>query len=166
MIKKIKRYFSNMVFNLGYVLYFLKKALKSSKQASDVEINSYDPKKKFRWILIIPGLHSFVLKSCTRPIVYKSSWKYKELNTAGSLQIETYDPIAPSAAQQFWTLLKNEKCFDFTLQLLDGLGNEVERWEFKQGDLTQVNFGDLDYSKRESVVIQANIQYQSVELIF
>jgi hypothetical protein len=175
----MKNYLKRMIFNLGYVVYFLKLAFFGNKKNKlqipafdkkveqpldpNLLINSYAPKRKFRWILSIPGIDSFVIKSCNRPRIYLDYGL--KLIKSGTVVVKTYDPISPSAAHRFWKLLHNDKAFNFSLKLLDNIGNVVERWDFKQGMLTSVDFGTLDYSSADVITIKAKIHFSDVDLV-
>ena len=77
--------------------------------------NTYEAKRKFRWILQIDGVDAFVLKTCQRPqqtfeetvIDYINTKRYLSGKGAWNpISITMNDPIAPSAAQK---VMNNEK---------------------------------------------------------
>ena len=68
--------------------------------------NRYESKRKFRWLLAIDGIDSFLVKGTARPQIEISSQEIHWINTvryvAGKakfqpISITLYDPIAPLA---------------------------------------------------------------------
>ncbi len=150
--------------------------------------NRYEPKRKFRWILAIDGIDSFLVKGTARPQIEIASQEINWINTvryvAGkakfqSMQITLYDPIAPSGAQQVmeWIRTHYESVSgragyaDFykrnlQLKLLDPIGTVVEHWDIFGAQITSAQFNDLDYGTEEPVEIQLTIQPENCVLQF
>ena len=75
----------------------------------DMLPNTFEPKRKNRWIFALDGADSFLIKTASRPtmsfdeqtISYMNSKRYLAgLGTWGDLSLTLHDPIAPSGAQQ------------------------------------------------------------------
>ena len=79
--------------------------------------------------------------------------------TFNTISLTLHDPIAPSGAQQVmeWIRTHAESVSgragyadfykrDMQLKLLDPVGTVVELWDLKGCFLTDVNYGNLDYS--------------------
>jgi hypothetical protein len=130
--------------------------------------NKFEPKRKFRWVLMIEGIDAFLVKSTDRPSFTIAEEMIPFINSkryiAGRLTFNTislmlHDPIAPSGAQQVmeWIRTHAESVSgragyadfykrDLQLKLLDPVGTVVELWDMKGCFLTDANFGSLDYS--------------------
>ena len=131
----------------------------------------FEPLRKNRWILRFPtdlGISEWMLSSAQRPRIQQGSTEIQFLNTstwvAGryiweALQITLRDPIAPSASQAImeWVRLCSESVTgrqgyaagykrDVELEMLDPTGVCVQKWILKNAWLSNVNFGDLNYT--------------------
>lgn len=51
---------------------------------------------------------------------------------------------------------------DGTLVLYDGCGKGMEQWQLQQVWPTAINFGELDYSSSEEVIIELTLRYNKV----
>lgn len=145
--------------------------------------NTYEPKRKFRWILQIDGIDAFVCKTASRPqmtfeetvIDYINTKRYLAGKMAYSpMTITLHDPIAPSAALKVmeWVRLCYEVLTgrmgyasfykkDITLKLLDPQGAVVEHWDLRGAWVQDSNFGDLDYASSDNVEINCVLRYDS-----
>ena len=150
--------------------------------------NTYEPKRKFRWILQVDGIDAFVLKTAQRPqqtfeetvIDYVNTKRY--VSGKGSwnpITITMHDPIAPSAAQKVmnWVRLNFEPLTgrmgyatqykkDFSLKVLDPAGVVVELWDLVGAWVQDSNFGDLDYATSDNLEITAVIRFDNAVLQF
>lgn len=146
--------------------------------------NTYEPKRKFRWLLQIDGIDAFTLKTAARPqatfeetvIDYINTKRYVAGKMAYSpINITLHDPIAPSAALKVMQWIR--LCYevqtgrmgyatfykkDITLKLLDPQGAVVDQWDIKGCWVQESNFGDLDYASSDNVEISAVLRYDSV----
>lgn len=149
-------------------------------ETSQLIANTYEPKRQFRWILEIDGIDAFTAITAARPskefestvidyvnqkryLAGKGEWK--------EIEITLHDPIAPSAAQKVtqWLRLVHDDPTgrmgyaemykkNFSLKLLDGLGNVVEKWTFIGAFPLSVDFGSLDYASSDTVQITVSIR--------
>lgn len=148
--------------------------------------NMYEPKRKFRWILEIEGVESFVMKTAARPQAQFEETQIDYINTRWWLSgkqswqpisITLHDPIAPSGAQMCmnWLRLNYENLTgrmgyatvykkDITLKMLDPQGAVVEHWDLKGAWPTDYNWGDLDYATSDNVEISLTIRFDNAVL--
>ncbi len=151
--------------------------------------NKFEPKRKFRWVLAIEGIDSFLMKTAKRPTYTIKDTEFKYINsvryiagrqTFEPIDVELYDPIAPSGAQQVmeWIRTHYESVSgragyadfykrDIQLKMLDPIGTVVELWDLKGCFLTKVDFKDLDYNDDgEPMTISLSIKYDNCVLQF
>jgi hypothetical protein len=148
--------------------------------------NTYEPKRKFRWILQIRGIDAYTLKTAARPQLtfdevvmdYINTKRYVSgKQTWGPIAITTHDPIAPSAAQKVmdWVRLNYEPLTgrmgyatfykqDIVLKLLDPQGTVVEYWDIIGAWPQDVNFGDLDYATSDNTEISFTLRFDNAIL--
>lgn len=147
--------------------------------------STYEPKRKFRWIMEIDGIDAFTLKTGGRPQVTFEETQIDYINTkryvAGKssfspLNITLQDPIAPSAATKAmnWVRLCYESITgrmgyasfykkDFVIKVLDPQGAVIERWDVKGAWCQDVNFGDLDMASSDVLEVNLVIRYDLFE---
>jgi hypothetical protein len=150
--------------------------------------NTYEPKRKFRWVLQIDGIDAFVLKTAARPqqtfeetvIDFINTKRYVSGKGAWNpIAITMHDPIAPSAAQKImdWVRLNYEPLTgrmgyasfykkDLQLKLLDPQGTVVELWDIKGAWPQDINFGDLDYATSDNAEIAYTLRFDNATLQF
>lgn len=145
--------------------------------------NTYEPKRKFRWLLQIDGLDAFVVKTAARPqmtfeetvIDYINTKRYVAGKMAYSpINVTLHDPVAPSAALKVMTWIR--LCYevltgrmgyaafykkDIALKLLDPQGAVVEHWDLRGAWVQDNNMGDLDYASSDNVEIAIVLRYDS-----
>lgn len=148
--------------------------------------NTYEPKRKFRWILQIDGLDAYVMKTAARPqmtfeetvIDYINTKRYVSGKGAWSpISVTMHDPIAPSAAQKImdWLRLNYEPLTgrmgyasfykkDITLKLLDPQGTVVEFWDLKGAWPQDINWGDLDFASSDNAEIAFMLRFDNATL--
>lgn len=153
---------------------------------TDMLPNKFEPKRKFRWVLAIEGIDSFLLKSANRPsfeisetpIPYINSTRYiAGKQTFGDLSVTLHDPIAPSGAQQVmeWIRTHAESVSgragyadfykrDIQLKMLDPVGTVVELWDIKGAFIKSANFGDLSYDTEDPTDIQLQLRFDNCVL--
>lgn len=148
--------------------------------------NTYEPKRKFRWILQIDGIDAYVMKTAARPqmtfeetvIDYINTKRYLSGKGAWSpISVTMHDPIAPSAAQKImdWLRLNYEPLTgrmgyasfykkDITLKLLDPQGTVVEFWDLKGAWPQDINWGDLDMASSDNTEIAFMLRFDNATL--
>lgn len=150
--------------------------------------DTFEPMRKFRWILSINGIDAFTAKTAARPqlvfdetvIDYGNQKRY----LAGKgiwqeLPITLYDPIVPSASQKVaeWIRL----CWENTtgrmgyaqfykktinLKMLGPPGDVVQDWEMQGTWVKESNWGDLDYSVSDPVEIALTLRFDQAVLLY
>lgn len=150
--------------------------------------HTFEPKRKFRWIIQIDGLDAFTLKTAGRPqqtfeetvVDYVNTKRYLSGKGAWSpITITMHDPIAPSAAQKVmnWVRLNYESLTgrmgyatqykkDISLKVLDPAGVVVELWDLTGCWVQDSNFGDLDYASSDNIEITATLRFDNAVLQF
>ena len=150
--------------------------------------DTYEPKRKFRWIIAIDGIDAFTAKTATRPqltfdetvIDYINQKRYLSgKGTWAPLNLSLYDPIVPSAAQKVleWIRLDWENTTGrmgyasfykktINLKLLDPVGAVVEDWELQGTWIQDANFNDLDYTVSDPVDIAMVLRFDQAVLQF
>jgi len=143
--------------------------------------NKFEPKRKFRWVLAIEGIDSYLIKSTARPSITVASLPIPFINhtryvagksTFGSMAVALHDPIAPSGAQQVmeWIRTHFESVSgragyadfykrDLQLKMLDPVGTVVEKWDIKGAFITNATFGDVTYDD-ESGAMDVTLELQ------
>jgi hypothetical protein len=126
----------------------------------------------------------YILKRITRPRVTREvggQWKWLPI------EIETYDPIVPSATQIFAEYIRESKIFDMEIKVLGPVGDTVELWQINDAEIVEVDFGPLDwsdyppkgetgrieqcnvtryYKSGNAATVRATIAYKQAELIY
>jgi len=150
--------------------------------------DTYEPKRKFRWIIAINGIDAFTAKTASRPQITFDETVVDYINvkrylagkaTWAPLNLTLYDPIVPSAAQKVaeWIRL----CFEnvtgrmgyaqfykktINLKLLDPVGAVVEDWELQGTWVQDANWNDLDYAVSDPVDIALVLRFDQAVLQF
>ena len=153
-----------------------------------LEFKSYEPKRKFRWLLEIAGLDAFVMKTAARPqatfeetvIDYINAKRWiAGKHTWNPIAVTLHDPINPSAAQNVmdWMRRNYEALTgrmgyasvykeNITLKLLDPQGAVAELWDLEGAWGMDINFGDLDYASSDNTEISLSIRFDNATLQF
>ena len=143
----------------------------------------FEPKRKNRFILRFPsslGINEWYVTSTSRPKAKINTTEIPFLNTstyvAGrftweEISVQFKDPIGPSASQALmeWFRLHAESVTgrmgyaagykkDVELEMLDPTGVVVEKWILQGCFLSNLNFGDLNYSQDELATIDAGLR--------
>jgi len=151
----------------------------------------YEPKRVNRFILRFNsslGINEWYVSSASRPSAKIKSVEIPFLNTktyvAGQfewneIKVKFRDPIGPSAAQALmeWFRLHAESVTgrmgyaagykkDVELEMLDPTGVVVEKWLLEQCFLTDLNFGELDYSRDDLASIECSLRMDRCILIY
>ena len=152
-------------------------------EVNDMLANTFEPKRKFRWILSISGIDAFTLKAATRPQItfeetvidyVNAKRKLSGKATFGDMNITLLDPIVPSSAQKVmeWVRLNYESTTgrmgyaqfykkDFNIKMLDPVGAVVEDWLVQGAWVKDANFNDLDYTNNDPADITLTIAFDS-----
>jgi len=142
----------------------------------------WEPKTKNRFLMYIDGVQPFLIRKTNRPkwtqerksIDYINlQWYYKGKTIWDAIEIETYDPIVPSAAQSLfeWFRLSHESVTgrdgymdfykkDCTINVLGPVGDKIEEWTLKGAFPTSFDGGELNWTDTgEPVTVAMGISY-------
>lgn len=143
--------------------------------------STFEPKRKFRFILQIEGIDAFIVSTTKRPtstieetaIPWINHTRYVAgKHTFEKMDVTLHDPIAPSGAQQVmeWIRLHFE-CVsgragyadfykrDVQLKMLDPIGTVIELWDIKGAFITSADFGELNYESSDLQDITLSLRY-------
>ena len=157
-------------------------------ETSSMLANTFEPKTKFRWILMIEGIDAFLLKSGQRPKFESEEIKIDYINatrylatkyTFGEMEMVLHDAIAPAGSQQVmeWIRLAHEHVSqragyadfykrDIQLKMLDPLGAVIELWDIKGAWVKSADFGELAYETMEAAEISLSVRFDLCVLQF
>lgn len=146
----------------------------------------WEPKYQHKFVMSIPGadgegIPAYLIKTSAKPSITNGEVTIDHINVKrklkgksawNSIAITIYDAIVPSAAQAVmqWVRLHHESATgrdgyaaiykkDITLNQLSPLGEVIEEWKLKGCYLSEVNFGSLDWSAEDVVMIDATLNY-------
>ena len=150
--------------------------------------NTFEPLRKFRWVLQIDGIDAYTLKTAARPQLTFDETVIDFINTkryvAGKqtwnpIALTLHDPISPSASQKVmnWVRINYEPITgrmgyasfykkNVSLKLLDPQGTVVQLWDIIGAWLQDVSFGDLDYASSDNAEITATMRFDNAILSF
>jgi hypothetical protein len=140
---------------------------------------NFEPKLGNRFIMEIDGIQSYVVKTANRPTATSEVVELDHINlkrkikgktTWEDITITLYDPIVPSGAQMVmdWVRQSHESLTgrdgyasfykkDITLYILGPVGDKVEQWTLKGAWINSANFGELDWSSNDPVMIELTL---------
>jgi len=142
---------------------------------------AWEPKYQHKFVMNIDGIPAYLVKTSAKPSMTNGEVVLDHINVKrklkgksawNSIAITIYDAIVPSAAQAVmqWVRLHHESATgrdgyasiykkDITLNQLSPLGEVIEEWQLKGCYLSEVNFGSLDWSAEDVVMIDATLNY-------
>ena len=120
---------------------------------NEIFFTAFEPKLKNRFLLLIEGVPSYIVKKVARPSVNSDPIKLPHINTVRfvkgvsvwqPMEMTLYDPIVPSGAQAVmeWVRLHHESVTgrdgysdfykkDVTINILGPVGDIVSEWIIK-----------------------------------
>jgi hypothetical protein len=147
------------------------------------EIGRYELKKMNRFLITFPdyfNIPQWVVFELDRPSARLITKDILGVNLFKKLVwddmiIKMRDPIGPSTSQSLMDLvhksfyhkeqiIKNK--FNMKLEMLDPVGEVVERWDLSDCEFKSIDFGELSYQIDDPVVITLVIKLGSVILEF
>ena len=120
----------------------------------------YEPKRKNRFIMKFPsdlGIAEWIVSSAARPSITINEVEIPFLNTKTFALMEWVRLHAESVTGRMGYAAGYKKKVD--LFMLDPTGAIVENWELRGTMLTNVNFGDLDYSGDDLADVSATLRF-------
>jgi hypothetical protein len=136
---------------------------------NDMMFTAFEPKLQNRFIMLIDGIPSYLIKKTARPSIQFTNITLDHINVKrkikgkgvwNPIQMDLYDPVTPSGAQAVmeWVRLSHESVTgrdgysdfykkDLNIQTLGPVGDVVEEWKLKGAYIQAANFGDADWSQ-------------------
>jgi hypothetical protein len=149
---------------------------------------NFEPKLANRFIMEIDGIPSFMIKTANRPKLESEVVELDHINLKRKIKgksnwtditITLYDPIVPSGAQSVMEWIRSghesitgrdgyadfyKKNIDF--YMLGPVGDKVEQWKIVGAWISSAEFGDVDWSSNDPVMISLTITYDYAILEF
>jgi hypothetical protein len=149
---------------------------------------NFEPKLANRFIMEIDGIPSFMIKTANRPKIESEVVELDHINLKRKIKgksnwtditITLYDPIVPSGAQSVMEWIRSghesitgrdgyadfyKKNIDF--YMLGPVGDKIEQWKLVGAFISSAEFGDVDWSSNEPVMITLTITYDYAILEF
>ena len=149
---------------------------------------SWEPKRQHQFVLVMNDIPSYLIKASGKPTITNTAVELDMINVkryvAGkhawdTITMTLYDAIVPSGAQAVmeWVRLHHESATgrdgyssfykkEIKLRQLSPLGEVIEEWILKGAYIVDANFGSLDWSSEEVVMIELNLRYDWAFLSF
>tara|TARA_Y100000593_G_scaffold81164_1_gene151726 strand:- start:59 stop:547 length:489 start_codon:yes stop_codon:yes gene_type:complete len=156
--------------------------------ANDAMFTPFEPKLKNRYIMLIDGIPSYLVKATQRPTINFEEVELHHMNVRRYIKgkgnwdpitVTLYDPVVPSAAQAVmeWVRLSHESVTgrdgyadfykkDISFQVLGPVGDIIESWKLKGTWVQNATFGDLAFEDSTPVEITATLRYDYAILEF
>ena len=149
---------------------------------------NFEPKLANRFIMEIDGIPSFMVKTANRPKLESEVVELDHINLKRKIKgksnwtditITLYDPIVPSGAQSVMEWIRSghesitgrdgyadfyKKNIDF--YMLGPVGDKVEQWKIVGAWISSAEFGDVDWSSNDPVMISLTLTYDYAILEF
>jgi hypothetical protein len=149
---------------------------------------NFEPKLANRFIMEIDGIPSYMIKTANRPKLESEVVELDHINTKRKIKgksnwtditITLYDPIVPSGAQSVMEWIRTghesitgrdgyadfyKKNIDF--YMLGPVGDKVEQWKIVGAFISSAEFGDVDWSSNDPVMITLTLTYDYAILEF
>jgi hypothetical protein len=153
-----------------------------------------EPKRGFRWILIMDGIETYTVKKVSKPSFSITESTHQYINHTyyypGRVEWQTIsltlvDPVNPDAAQSLVEIIRDsgyapaatEEDYktmskskstgvlgEPIIRQIDSDGAMIEEWTLKNAWIKDVKFGDLDYSSDDLTEIEVEIRYDSASI--
>ena len=149
---------------------------------------SWEPVKAHQFIMSIGDIPAFLIKASAKPTIANGEITLDHINVQryvkgksvwNTITVSLYDAIVPRGAQAVmdWVRLHHESATgrdgyssfykkEIKLRQLSPLGEVIEEWILKGAYIVDANFGSLDWSSEEVVMIELNLRYDWAFLSF
>ena len=139
---------------------------------NEIMFTAFEPKVQNRFILYVDGIPAYLIKKASAPgfeaneIILDHINVYRKIKGKvrwNDMNLELYDPIAPSGTQAVmeWARLAHESVTgrdgysdfykkDLRLNILGPVGDVVGEWIVKGAFVKTANFGEYDWSSGEA----------------
>ena len=95
----------------------------------------------FRWLLLIPGIDSFLLKEISELVMHAHGLE--------SFYVTLYDCQSTQHVTEILGWLNSNSTKDIELKLLNDIGDTIEAWMFNDVKLITITFSSLSYVSDE-----------------
>jgi hypothetical protein len=149
---------------------------------------SWEPVKAHQFIMSISDIPAFLIKASAKPSIANGEIALDHINVQryvkgrsvwNTITVSLYDAIVPRGAQAVmdWIRLHHESATgrdgyssfykkEIKLRQLSPLGEVIEEWILKGAYIVDANFGSLDWSSEEVVMIEMTLRYDWAFLSF
>ena len=139
---------------------------------NEMMFTAFEPKVQNRFILYVDGIPAYLIKKASAPGFEANEITLDHINVYrkvkgkirwNDMNLELYDPIAPSGTQAVmeWARLAHESVTgrdgysdfykkDLTMNILGPVGDVVGEWIIKGAFVKSANFGEYDWSSGEA----------------
>ena len=146
---------------------------------NEIMFRAFEPKVQNRFVMVIDGIESFMVKNVTAPNFTDEAIKLDHINSYrkvrgkrewGDMDMTLYDPITPSGAQACmeWARLSYESVTgragysdfykkDITLNVLGPVGDIVSEWIIKGAMITSFAQGSFDWTSSEPAEVTLTV---------
>ncbi len=150
------------------------------RSVNDMMFTAFEPKLQNRFLMLIDGIPSYLIKKIDRPSVSFNEVVLDHINVKRKLKgkadwqditADLYDPVTPSGAQAVmeWVRLSHESVTgrdgysdfykkDIRFNALGPVGDVVEEWICKGAYVQAANFGDFDWTSDTPANINLTIR--------
>ena len=148
---------------------------------NEIFFTPFEPKQQNRFVLYVDGFPAYLIKGLGAVSVSQGTVPLNHINvqrfvkgktTWGTIAMTLFDAITPSGAQSVmeWVRLHHESATgrdgyssfykkQVTLHQLSPLGEVVEEWKLNGTYILDSNFGSLDWSTEDVVMIEMTLRY-------
>lgn len=141
-----------------------------NKNTSEGIINfDFEVNLKNRWYVefdLKDRVEKYVVTRMDRPKVRKLPWYLLGLTIIEPLTITFIEPIGGDLSGMLFTLFKNNKKFNFTINMVDSRLDTMEEWCITDAKIKKIDFGELDYKLNELVEIKIQVKPSRLKLIY
>jgi len=157
--------------------------------------HNVEPKRAYRFILLIDGLPQWIIKDVTKPKFDIEVTEHKYLNHTfkfpatqkfEDITVTLVDPVAPDASHRLMTALFDSgyrypenrdvrmtlsksravhALGNVAIQQIGADGETIEEWTLVNGWIKSVDFGKLAYAENEMVNISLTIAYDYPRMV-
>lgn len=118
--------------------------------------NKFDLHRTNRWVCVIPGVDTYVIKSFTFPDVSVSEQLGLRYST---FDVEMYNPVGADVVVTLDTLLRRRSMIDdVTFGFITALGVYDELWTMRGCQLMSYSVGHVDYGDSSPHIIKATFR--------
>lgn len=153
-----------------------------------------EPKRTYRFIMLIGGIPSWVIKQTEKPSFKVTKTTHKYLNHSfqypgriewNPIKLTLVDPLTPDASRTIIdivnasgytfptnsnvtsTISKARACTalgNVVIEQLDPDGNTADQWQFQNSWISDVNLGSMKYDGDDMVEISLEISFDWAEM--